>query len=212
LKTQQLKSIQPNTHCGHLASRTNFIYTENKTRLKSVKNIPEQRIVISGKVENTKQKKVIVGYLREPFGKELYQETVFLDESNAFRLETELKHAGLVYVQFGQANRVEDIPLLAFYAEPGTRIHFEASGTTFPWEVKFSGDNYQASQLIYNLWKEDGLFYQNFNFNSLFLNGRKIKYSGFHAALVNSESFFEKYKNHFNRTCALQPTCRITFV
>jgi len=172
-----------------------LIYTENKIRLQSIKNIPENRIVISGKVENTKQKKVIVGYLREPFGKELYQETVFLDENNAFRLETELKNAGLVYVQFGQANRVEDIPLLAFYAEPGNEIHFEAKGETFPWEVKFSGDNHQASQLIYNFWKEFGLFYQNFNFNSLYLDGRKIQYSGLQNALMNSELFFEKYKN-----------------
>ncbi|WP_372950902.1 sensor histidine kinase [Mariniphaga sp.] len=172
-----------------------LIYTENKTRLKSVKNIPENRIMISGKVENTKQKKVIVGYLREPFGKELYQETVLLDENNAFSLEAEVKNAGLVYVQFGQANRVEDIPLLAFYAEPGNEIHFEAKGETFPWKVKFSGDNHQASQLIYDFWKEFGLFYQNFNFNFLQLDSRKIKYSGFYSALTNSESFFKKYKN-----------------
>lgn len=172
-----------------------LIYTENKTRLQTIKNIPENRIVISGKVENTKQKKVIVGYLREPFGKELYQETVFLDENNAFRLEAELKHAGLIYIQFGQANRVDDIYLLPFYVEPGNQIHFEASGEIFPWEIKFSGDNHQASQLMYNFWKEYGLFYQNFNFNFLYLDSRKIKYSGFHAALANSESFFRKYKN-----------------
>lgn len=172
-----------------------LIYTENKTRLQTIKNIPENRIIISGKVEHSKQKKVIVGYLREPFGKELYQETVFLDENNAFRLETELKHAQLIYVQFGQANRVDDIPLLAFYAEPGNRIHFDAKGEAFPWEVKFSGDNHQASQLIYDFWKEYGLFYQNFNFNFLYLDSRKIEYSGFQTALANSESFFEKYKS-----------------
>ncbi len=172
-----------------------LIYTENKTQLQSIKNIPENRIIISGKVENTKQKKVIVGYLREPFGKEIYQETVLLDENNAFRLETELKQAQLIYVQFGQSNRVEDIPLLAFFAEPGNEIHFEAKGEIFPWEVKFSGDNYQASQLIYNFWKEFGLFYQNFNINFLQLDSRKIRYSGFHSAFTNSETFFEKYKN-----------------
>lgn len=172
-----------------------LIYTENKIRLQSIKNLPENRIVISGKVENNKQKKVIVGYLREPFGVELYQETVFLDENNAFRLETELKHPGLIYIQFGQANRVEDIPLLAFYAEPGNEIHFEAKGETFPWEVKFLRDNHQASQLIYNFWKKFGLFYQNFNINFLQLDSRKIRYSGFHSALTNSETFFEKYKN-----------------
>ncbi len=172
-----------------------LIYTENKIRLKSVKIIPENRIIISGKVENTKQKKVIVGYLREPFGKELYQETVFLDENNAFRLETELKNAGLVYVQFGQANRVEDIPLLAFYAEPGNEIHFEAKGETFPWNVNFTGDNNQASKMIYDFWMDYDLFFQNFNFNFLYLDSRKIKYSGFHSAIINNESFFEKYKN-----------------
>lgn len=172
-----------------------LIYTENKIRLQSIKNIPETRIVISGKVENTKQKKVIVGYLREPFGVELYQETVLLDENNAFRLETELKQAQLIYVQFGEANRVEDIPLLAFFAEPGNEIHFEAKGEIFPWEVKFSGDNYQASQLIYNFWKEFGLFYQNFNISFLQLDSRKIRYSGFYSALTNSETVFEKYKN-----------------
>ncbi len=172
-----------------------LIYTENKIRLQSIKNIPENRIIISGKVENTKQKKVIVGYLREPFGKEIYQETVLLDENNAFRLETELKQAQLIYVQFGQSNRVEDIPLLAFFAEPGNEIHFEAKGEIFPWDVKFSGDNYQASQLIYNFWKEFGLFYQNFNINFLQLDSRKIKYSGLQNALKNSELFFEKYKS-----------------
>jgi hypothetical protein len=172
-----------------------LIYTENKTRLQSIKNIPENRIIISGKVENTKQKKVIVGYLREPFGKEIYQETVLLDENNAFRLETELKQSQLIYVQFGQSNRVEDIPLLAFFAEPGNEIHFEAKGEIFPWDVKFSGDNYQASQLIYNFWKEFGLFYQNFNINFLQLDSRKIKYSGLQNALKNSELFFEKYKS-----------------
>ncbi|SHJ19583.1 Histidine kinase [Tangfeifania diversioriginum] len=175
-----------------------LIYTENKTHLQSIKNISENRIIISGKVDNTKQKKVIVGYLREPFGEELYQKTVFLDENNAFRLETDLKHAGLIYIQFGQTNRVDDIPLLAFYAEPGNDIHFEAKGETFPWEVKFSGDNHQASQLIYNFWKEYGLFYQNFNFNFLYLDGRKIKYSGLQNALMNKDLFIEKYRNQIS--------------
>ena len=172
-----------------------LIYTQCKTRLKSVKNISEKRIIISGKVENSKQKKVIVGFLRNPFGKELYQETVFLDENNAFRLETELKHAGLVYVQFGQASRVEETPMLAFYAEPGNRIHFEASGATFPWDVKFSGENSQASQMIFDFFKEFDLFSFGFNLNFFYWNLSKINYSDFHAALITNDSFFESYKN-----------------
>ncbi|MGC9352974.1 MAG: hypothetical protein ACP5D9_03990, partial [Mariniphaga sp.] len=172
-----------------------LFYRGNKIRLKSIKNIPENRLIISGKVENVRHKKVIIGILREPFGARLYQETVYLGENNAFRFETELEHTGLVYIQFGQDNRVEEIPILAFYAEPGNRINFDAKGETFPWEVKFWGDNHQASQLIYDFWKEFGLFYQNFNFNSLYLDGRKIKYSGLQNALMNSELFFEKYKN-----------------
>ncbi|HDR50649.1 MAG TPA: histidine kinase, partial [Mariniphaga anaerophila] len=48
---------------------------------------------------------------------------------------------------------------------------------------------------IYDFWKEYNLFFQNFNFNFLYLDSRKIKYSGFHSALANSESFFRKYKN-----------------
>lgn len=175
-------------------------YIEKSVNLKSVKNIPENRLVISGKIENPKNKKVIVGILRDPFGTSLYLETAFLDENNTFQLETELKHSGLGYIQFGQDNRVEEVSILGFYAEPGNRIHFNVTGDTLPWDVKISGDNSHASTLIYDFHKEYKLFGQGFNFNNFYWHLSKTKYADFYRALINSGSFFEKYKNRIPET------------
>jgi hypothetical protein len=105
--------------------------------------------------------------LRNPYGTELYQETVFLDESNTFHIETELENPGLVFLLFGQSNSSAELPTISLYAEPGSNIHLIANGE-FHWDVEFSGDFAAAQELLYNFNKEYEWLEQRMNFNSIY--------------------------------------------
>jgi hypothetical protein len=160
-------------------------YTENDIQLKVAKTISQNRFTISGKIENLKNKKVTLAVLRSPFGTQLFEESVFLDEDNSFQIETELNHPQLVYLQFGNINLVDKLPLMAFYAEPGSRIHFEAKGETFPWEVTFSEDFAGASKFLYDLRKEYNVFNQRLDWSTISYFFSDMSYSDFNNAFYN---------------------------
>ena len=170
-------------------------YIENDIHLKVAKPIPQNRFTISGKIENLKPKKVILAVLHSPFGTKLSEESVILDENNSFQIETEVNHPQLVYLQFGNTNFSDNMPIMAFYAEPGSHIHFEATGDTFPWNVTFSEDFAGASKLLYDLRKEYNIFNQRLNWNTIQYFYSDMSYSNFTNAFNNLEDFSSKYKN-----------------
>lgn len=173
----------------------NSIYTENNVELIKISQSSGTRLTISGKVENQKNKKVTLVYLRKPYGTEVYTETVFLDENNTFQIETEFKHAGLVFLIFGQTTSTIDLPTIPIYAEPGSRIKINTSGESFPWNIEFSGDFSEAEKMLYNFNKEHNLLHWRLNFSTLmWWSFSGIAYEDLITALKDFESFTEKYK------------------
>ena len=173
----------------------NYIYEEKNISLKEINKRSGTRLTISGKVKNQRNKKVTLVVLRNTFDTEMYQETTFLDENNTFYFETDFKHAGLVFLIFGQTTSTYPNPIITLYAEPGSQIQINTTGESFPWNVDFSGDFNQASKMVYEFNKEYNLLNQYLNFNTLNWRVYKIECTNFINALANLDSFSEKYKN-----------------
>jgi len=171
-----------------------LIHREQKTKLLNINEKEGTRLTVSGTVENQRNKKVTLAFMRKPYGTELYQETVFLDENNSFHIETEMEHVGLAFLMFGQTTSTVEIPCIPIYVEPGSNIKINATGE-FPWEIDFSGDFVAAQKLLYNFNKEYNLLKQKVNFNSLsWWWGSDVKYSSLTSAIDNFDSFTVKYK------------------
>jgi len=173
----------------------NGVYTENNVELIKISQNAGTRLTISGKVENQKNKKVTLVYLRKPYGTEVFKETVFLDENNTFQIETEFKHAGMVFLIFGQTTSTINLPTIPIYAEPGSRIQINTKGESFPWDIEFSGDFSDAQKMLYNFNKEYNLLKWRLNFNTLmWWSFTDIAYEDLINALKDFESFTEEYK------------------
>jgi hypothetical protein len=174
-------------------------YVENDIQLKVAKVIPQNRFIISGEIENLKNKKITLAVLRNPFGTQLSEESVFLDENNSFQIETELNHPQLVYLQFGNTNFIDKLPMMAFYAEPGSRIHFNAKGETFPWEVIFTEDFSQASKFLYDLRIEYKTFNQKLDWNTIYSLSPNSSFSEFERAFNEFNDFSQKYEDEIDK-------------
>ncbi|MCY1720733.1 histidine kinase [Prolixibacteraceae bacterium Z1-6] len=171
-----------------------IVFKEQKIQLLNIDEKEGARLIISGTVGTQLNKKVTLAYMRKPYGTELYQETVFLDEDNSFYIETEMKHAGLVFLVFGQTSSTIALPTIPLYVEPGSNIQIKASGE-FPWEIKFTGDFADAQKMLYNFNKEHNWLKQKINFHSLswwWLS--QINYTDLTNAIDNLNSFTLKYK------------------
>ncbi len=171
-----------------------LIYKEQKVKLLNINEREGTRIIISGTVENQLNKKVTLAYMRKPFGTDLYQETVFLDENNSFHIETEMEHDGLAFLIFGQTSSTVPLPTIPLYVEPGSKIKIKASGK-FPWEMEFSGDFTSTQELLYNFNKEHNWLKQRVNFNSLnwwWLS--EVNFTDLTRAIDNFNSYTSKYK------------------
>ncbi len=169
-----------------------LIHKKQKTKLLNINEKEGTRLTVSGTVENQRNKKVTLAFMRKPYGTELYQETVFLDENNSFHIETEMKHAGLAFLMFGQTT--SEIPCIPLYVEPGSNIKINAKGE-FPWEMDFSGDFAATQKLLFNFNKEHNWLKQKVNFLSLnwwWLS--RVDYSDMKKAIDNFDSFTGKYK------------------
>lgn len=172
-----------------------LVYHEKDISLKSIKTIGNTQIKIAGKIENQRNKKVIVSWLKKPFGTTFHQETLFLDENNSFHFVTELEHAQFIYLQFGYNNFVDNLPMILIYAEPGSEIQFEATGESFPWKMEFAGDYQNANEMIYNFRKKHPIFIEKFNLNFLQWYSSKMSNADFETALTDFESYFESHKD-----------------
>jgi hypothetical protein len=173
-------------------------FEEEELQLLSRKTISEDKLFISGTVKNVRNKKVTLAILRDPFGVGIYKETAFLDGNNSFKFETDFKHAGIVYLQFGLGTEDKNIPLLSFYAEPGSRIHIQADGNSFPLNVEYSGDFSREANMIHEFRTQYNLFYENLNFNMIRIYFGRLDYKDFQNASKNYDEFISQYKNKVN--------------
>ncbi|HYQ57348.1 MAG TPA: histidine kinase [Draconibacterium sp.] len=171
-----------------------FIYREQKIELINIDEKEGALVTISGTLENPGNKKVTLAYLDKPFGNELHQESVFLDENNSFQISTELPNPELVVLIFGQTEARFDVPTFMFYVEPGSQIQFKAS-SEFPWEMDFSGDFADAQKLLYSFNKEHNWIKQRINFKELsWWRFSQMQYSNLKNAIDNFDSFTAEYR------------------
>ena len=195
---KELNTIEIDTFKYRMSAQGEYhngVYTENNVELIKISQNAGTRLTISGKVENQKNKKVTLVYLRKPYGTEVFKETVFLDENNTFQIETEFKHAGLVFLIFGQTTSTINLPTIPIYAEPGSSIQINTKGESFPWDIEFSGDFSDAQKMLYNYNKEYNLLKWRLNFNTLmWWSFTDFAYEDLINALKDFESFTEKYK------------------
>ncbi len=177
------------------------LYREEDIRLVRRKNISENRFVVSGYIKNPKYKKVTLAVLQDPFGYELKEKSVFLDENNSFSIDTELKHAGIVLLQLGNTNQSRKLPIFWIYAEPGGHIQLNDNGEQFLGNVEFEGDFSDAAQMLL-------AFHKKFNFNekytleSMFWGtvSSNMNRADYEDALNNHELFLNAYKNEVDET------------
>ena len=173
-------------------------FREEAIRLVSLKDIPEEKLYITGVIKNVRNKKVTVGVLRNPFGTELHLVTALLDENGSFEIETGFFHAGMVHLQFGQALDAKDLPMLMFYAEPGSRIHVWIDAKTYPQQVEFSGDYSREADMIHEYRKNYGSASGSFNWNTIYTVWRAMDYCDFYEGLTKLDSFLNDYRKETN--------------
>jgi hypothetical protein len=177
--------------------RQNFLkkYNIREIKLKEYSDIKPDSLIISGIIENPGAKKVTLAMLKNPFGNELHQITVFLDEKNSFRIKTKIEYAGLIFLQFGIYHSNNTPPALCLYTEPGSEIHFEARGESFPWDIEFKGDHTCAEKLLYDFREKYNIFHERINLNRIGLYSGTIAYNDIINAYKEFNAFTEKYKN-----------------
>ncbi|WP_319500132.1 histidine kinase [uncultured Draconibacterium sp.] len=176
-------------------------YREKNIRLLRRKDISENRFVISGHIKKPRYKKVTLAVLQDPFGYELKEYSVFLDENNSFSIETELNHQGIVLLQFGNTNQSRQLPIFWIYAEPGSKIQLNDNGEQFLENVEFTGDFSKAAQMLHEYQKKFD-FNEKYNLENMFWFSvsSKIGENNFRTALTNHDSFLNTYKKKIDET------------
>ena len=126
------------------------IWEANETdfRLLYTQKIPDNKLLISGKIEKPLSNKVHIRILDEPFDVILKTKTVLLDEKGSFTTSLDYLHAGFVYVENENNNKHNPPATYVFYAEPGDTIHFESTGKELPWNTIVSGNRIEEQLLI----------------------------------------------------------------
>ncbi|WP_340112175.1 sensor histidine kinase [Maribellus mangrovi] len=175
-------------------------YFEKSIVLKSVRDIAPARFILSGKIENPKTNTVTLAFLDRPFGNELRQEMVFLDENNSFQIDIPLDHPEMVFLEIGRYNYIDHTRMLAFYAEPGSESSFFAKGQEFPWDIDFLGDFSSENKMLNDFRASFNIFNERVNFNFLQSFNTKSSYKDFVAALDQIDAFAENYKSDTDTT------------
>ena len=142
-------------------------YTKQIIQLVSSQKVVSDQFTLTGSFENTDADRVTLAILEDPYGDQLRQETVFLNKSHSFKIDTQLKHAGLVFLQIGKYKYDGNPPMLCFYAQPGSEMHFDAIGNKYPWEITFSGDFNGAAKMLYEFRTKHNIFDERINFNMI---------------------------------------------
>jgi hypothetical protein len=124
---------------------------ETDFRLLYEQKIPDQTLLISGKIENPLSNKVHIKYLDEPFDVILKTKTVLTDKNGVFSTQLNYSHAGFVYVENENNNKHNPPGTYVFYAQPGDTIHFESTGKELPWKTNVTGTRPNEQKLIQEL-------------------------------------------------------------
>lgn len=170
------------------------LYQETNIQLMRVTDLNNRKVRISGKLEKLLSKKVTLSKLQKSFGTELQQQVFYCDADNSFEIEIELEHPQLIFLQFG-FNSNQGLPTLLLYVEPGSEIHFDATGNTFPWNITFSGELSKVEEMIYEYRTSYPVFNERVFINfTLWLN-LTTNNSMFEEAVKGVDDFCEKYKN-----------------
>ncbi|NOR74487.1 MAG: hypothetical protein GQ525_04960, partial [Draconibacterium sp.] len=127
---------------------------ETNFRLLYSQKIPQNKLFISGKIENPLSDKVHIKILDKPFGYTLKTKTVILDENGTFNTSLDYFHEGFVYVENENRNKHNPPGTYVFYAEPGDTIEFESSGTELPWNTTILGSRATENKYIQEIRKE----------------------------------------------------------
>ena len=147
--TIQFDSIRSRIERVH----NNYVWEVNETdfRMLYSQKIPENKLIISGKIEKPLSNKVHIRILDDPFDIILKTKTVLLDEKGSFETSLDYKHAGFVYVENENNNKHNPPGTYVFYAEPDDTIHFESTGIVLPWQTTFSGTRTVEAKLLQEL-------------------------------------------------------------
>jgi hypothetical protein len=147
--TIQFDSIRSRIERVH----NNYVWEVNETdfRLMYSQKIPENKLIVSGKIEKPLSNKVHIRILDDPFDVNLKTKTVLLDENGSFTTGIDFSHAGFVYVENENNNKHNPPATYVFYAEPGDTIHFESTGIVFPWQTTVSGNRTVEAKLLKEL-------------------------------------------------------------
>ncbi len=191
----------------------NYVWEVNETdfRLMYSQKIPENKLLVYGKIEKPLSNKVHIRILDDPFDVILKTKTVLLDENGSFTTSLDYSHAGFVYVENENNNKHNPPATYVFYTEPGDTIHFESKGIVFPWQTTVSGNRTVEAKLLQELrekikpdeytrmftGRSQLLFDDEIYAGVAFVNGKMVqetKLGSLLEALANSRDICLKYK------------------
>ncbi len=129
----------------------NWRIFETNFRLKYSQPVQEQKLFVSGKIENPLSNQIHIRFLDSPFGTTLKTQTVILDKNGAFSISFDYSHPGFLYVENENNNKHNPPGTYIFYTEPGDTIHFESTGADLPWQTKVAGTRPTEQKLLLEL-------------------------------------------------------------
>ena len=127
---------------------------EKNFRLLYSQKIPENKLFISGKIENPLSDKIHIRILDKPFGYNLKTKTIILDNNGTFNTSLDFSHEGFVYVENENRNKHNPPGTYVFYSEPGDTINFESTGNELPWNTTVYGTRRNEANYIQELRNE----------------------------------------------------------
>lgn len=124
---------------------------ETNFQLLNEQKVPQNYLVLSGKIENPLSGKIHVKILEKPFGTEMKTRTYLLDANGSFSEIIDYFHEGFIYVENENNNKHQPPATWVFYAEPGDTIEFELTGSEENRQSKFSGTRKTEANFINEL-------------------------------------------------------------
>jgi len=122
-----------------------FLLSYNSNKLLKIKELElikqttkkPEKLIVCGRIENPVNDHITLFTLNRAFGTDPDTKDVYLDKAGNFKIETKLKHAGLVIL--AQPNKKQNVNTAAFllYAEPGDSIYVKAKFVMGEVEIGF---------------------------------------------------------------------------
>ena len=112
------------------------------------KRVPDNKLVISGKIEAPLSNIMHIRTLEDPCGTRMKEKTILLDEQGSFKTEIDFANGGFVYVENENKNKHLPPKTFVFYATPGDTLGFVEKGQEQPAKLSFYGTRINESKLI----------------------------------------------------------------